>query len=412
MKNVKEMQKFNQNMSRRKYSKGGYIRKIGGRHYFAPGGAINPNTLQPGNGINVQNAVNPNTGIAGTIGNALGLNNNFQAGAANIQAGTNADQLQTSYNNAQQPVFNQNQIAMQTLPGVQQGVNNEAIIANQLAGVAAGTGPNPAQAALNQNTGQNIAQQAALAAGVRGGGTNAGLIAQQNAQTGAGIQQNDIGQAATQQAAQQLAAQQAGANLAATQVTQGQGATTAANTAAQGEQGILQNANTAYNNAGVNMQSNINNVNSATAAANQQENNGIFGGIASMASSLPVVGSLFKGLAKGGNVCAGPHQSHVANFMSEGGETGSVPAMVSPGERYLNKEEVRQVVEDGANPRSLGKVFKGKAKVKGDSLKNDILPETLEEGGVVIPRHVETKKDRHRSELFVRRATHMKRPAA
>ncbi len=74
----------------------------------------------------------------------------------------------------------------------------------QQQGVANGTGPNPAQAMLNQATGQNVANQAALMAGQRGAGANVGLMARQAAQQGAGIQQNAAGQGAAMQAQQQM----------------------------------------------------------------------------------------------------------------------------------------------------------------------------------------------------------------
>jgi hypothetical protein len=84
--------------------------------------------------------------------------------------------------------------------------------------------------------------------------------------------------------------------------------------------------------------------------------------------------------------------------------------MVSPGERYLNPDEVKKVVEEGANPLRIGKKVLGRPKVKGDSLKNDTVPVTLDEGGVVIPRHIMNKKSSEKAELFVRRAVHMRHP--
>lgn len=78
--------------------------------------------------------------------------------------------------------------------------------ADQLQNIANGQGPNPAQAMLNQATGQNVANQAALMAGQRGASANAGLIARQAAMQGAGIQQNAAGQGATMQANQSLGA--------------------------------------------------------------------------------------------------------------------------------------------------------------------------------------------------------------
>jgi hypothetical protein len=67
---------------------------------------------------------------------------------------------------------------------------------------------------------------------------------------------------------------------------------------------------------------------------------------------------------------------------------GKVPAMVSPGEKYLPPQDVKKVKEGKANPMQVGETIKGKAKVKGDSLKNDTVPKTLESGGIVLPRHI------------------------
>ncbi|CAM6002768.1 unnamed protein product [Sphagnum balticum] len=91
----------------------------------------------------------------------------------------------------------------QTLQGTN-GVQVQQQVLNQLQGVANGTGPNPAQAALNQSTGQNINSQAALQAGQRGASGNVGLLARQIGQQGAAIQQNAVGQGATMQATQEL----------------------------------------------------------------------------------------------------------------------------------------------------------------------------------------------------------------
>lgn len=117
----------------------------------------------------------------------------------------------------------------------------------------------------------------------------------------------------------------------------------------------------------------------------------------------------FGGFARGGNVMPGPH-GHVAAFLSSG---GAVPAEVSAKERYLNPEEVRKVVHEGADPLKMGTVFKGKAKKAGNSLQNDTIPATLQEGGCVIPRSVTMMKGPHKSDkasLFVHRAVHMRKP--
>lgn len=81
-------------------------------------------------------------------------------------------------------------------------------LAQQYQNIALGQGPNPAQAMLNQQTGQNVANQAALMAGQRGAGANVGLIARQAAQQGANTQQQAVGQGATMQANQSLNALQ------------------------------------------------------------------------------------------------------------------------------------------------------------------------------------------------------------
>ena len=538
-----DMKRFNERMSKRqKLSKGGMIKKIAGRHYFDDGGSTTlggPTSSNNGNGGNTVN----NNGLVGTVGNELGLNNEFQAQSANIQNGTNVGQLNAAYQGAQNGLNQQQTLAGQVAPGTQQGLNTQNALTGQLEGVVNGTGPNAAQAALNQNTSTNVANQAALMAGQRGSAANPGLIAREAAQQGAATQQQAVGQGATLQAQQAIAAQQQLAGLAQTQVGQGAQAIQGVNNAQQNEQNILQGANTSANNANVAMQSNINNVNAGVSAANQQQAGNIVNGIGGALSNVPVIGSLFE---KGGEVsdhhCAGPKctdRAHYAHMMADGGSLqvtgspaqvgvgpwlnsntsaaapnvssapiaqpnvgnpfafldkkkspgssapsvpgpsggtpitgmdtgagsaaqasqdatmpidagagsnisdilsavgpaaelaqanggmidwhehfsggGAVPAMVSAKERYLNPEEVRKVVQEGADPLKLGTVFKGKAKVKGDSLKNDTIKTSLQEGGVVIPRHITTMKSPHKSDkaaLFVHKAVHMKAPKA
>lgn len=464
-----------------------------GLQHFADGGTALSGPSAAGN---VPAPAQPQ-GLIGGISNLLGTNNNFQASSANIQKGTNANQLNNSYNGVQdslkqqQGAVQQQQGLTNTLTGqANQGANTQTNLTNMLTERANGGGPNPAQAQLNQNTGQNIQQQAALMAGQRGAGANAGLIARQNAQQGAATQQQAVGQAATLNANQQIAAQNQLQNLAGTQVSQGQGgvsaltgATQGYNQAQQNEQGILQNANTAANNASVAMQSNINNVNSGVAASNQAQNNNILGGIAgavsgqsamAAAGSLPLpaahggmipryaeggwtnevsttgpqveatqrpdvtmtdlsksgeklnsglkskfgttpddpamapalqqpeMGAQFAGKAPGLGLDTSMDHPMVASYFEF--EGGKVPAMVSPKERYLNPAEVKRVMA-GADPMKLGKEVPGKAKVKGDSLKNDTVKATLDSGGVVIPRHITTHRmASEKAAEFVRRA--------
>jgi len=225
------------------------------------------------------NATNPNTGVAGTIAGSLGLTNNFQASSANVQPGTNAAQLNNSYN------------------GVQSALGQYSPLMSQYNNLAAGLGANPAQAQLAQATQANTANQAALMAGQRGSSSNVGLMARQNAMQGAATQQASAGQAATMGAQQQVAALQNQAGL-----VQGQAGQQIE------EQNALQNANSAFNNSIVGMQSNINTTNAQTSANNAGIVGGVMGG---MGSGLSSIGSLFaeggsvKRMAQGGPTTAG-----------------------------------------------------------------------------------------------------------
>lgn len=503
-------------MGRQKFAKGGMAKKmLPKRRYLDDGGNV---TKLGGPGdVGVHgNATNPNTGILGSVGSALGLNNNFQASGANIQAGTNQGQLNQAYTGVQGGLAGQQALASTLAPQAPGAVANQQALANQYLAMSQGQGPNPALAQLAQATGKNVANQAALMAGQRGASGNVGLIARQAAQQGAQTQQDAAGQAATLQAEQQIAAQQNLANLSGNQIAQAGQAATGLSSAQQNEQGILQGANTAANNAAVGMQSNINNTNAQTSAGNQGMAGNILGGITSAASSLFGGGGasgLFggKGLAKGGEVgmdhhlklaemnahslgyagggpiqqnpligehvnpiaapswgnftptmqtsSEGPHieamqalPKSTENFskdvmdlsnaikkpknedwgpdsdadlealLAHGGEIdpmhfhkyfakgGAVPAMVSPGEVYLSPDKVSAVVNDGADPMKIGEKIPGKASKKNDSYANDTVPKTLQEGGVVIPRHITTHKMRKdKAALFVHRAVAKKK---
>lgn len=75
---------------------------------------------------------------------------------------------------------------------------------------------------------------------------------------------------------------------------------------------------------------------------------------------------------------------------------GKVPAMVSPGERYLKPSDVEKV-KKGANPMQVGEKIPGKPVVGGakNSYQNDTVPKTLDEGGIVLPRSVTQAKHPH-----------------
>jgi hypothetical protein len=288
----------------------------------APVASAPANTLQSApSSVNTTAATGAGgQGITGNISNLVGTNNNFQGQAANLTPGTNTGQLNQAYQGAQGALANQQNLVNLTTPGVLGAVNNQNTLANQYLAMSQGQGPNPAQAQLNQATGANVANQAALMAGQRGAGANVGLMARQAAQQGASTQQQAVGQAATLEAQQQIAAQQNLANLSAQQVGQAGTAVSGANQAQQNEQNILQNANTSLNNADVSMQSNLNNVNLGAATANQQNNTNILGGIA---SQIPVISSIFEHggavkMAGGGQINANPLLGNQPNSAASG----------------------------------------------------------------------------------------------
>lgn len=406
--------------------------------HFDGGGTV---LSGPGAGTN-NTASNPDTGIMGTFTGALGLNNEFKAGAADILPGTNVNQLNDAYSGVQNALQQQQMLANALQPGSYQAALSQQMLLKQLEGQAQGYGPNPAQTQLAQNTGANTANQAALMAGQRGASGNVGMMARQAAQQGATNQQNMAGQAATLQAQQQLSAQQQLAQQQGALVNQGLSGTNSYNQSQQNEQNILQNANTAANNANVQMQSNMNNVNSQTAAANQSMKSGIFGGIMNGGAAASM-------LAKGGEVpeptkcmhCGGGIQHMAAGGamdpmpmnnsmmpqqpmmmqpqqpMSYAGQwLNSSPAPSMPnieqtqalppidlggfGDKSKSSGSESSGEQGGGGMMKLamlalkgGGKIPGEPKVKGDSYENDTYPAMLSPGEVVIPNHIMQSKD-------------------
>lgn len=359
---------------------------------------------------------------------------------AGFQAnGTNSAQLNTAYDQTQQGIKQQQDFVNQL--NAQGGLGNQANVfaqqqglTNQLQNVANGQGPNPAQAALAQATGANVSNQNALMAGQRGASQNVGLIARQAAMQGANTQQQAAGQGATLQAQQSLNAlgqigqQQANmANTAQNQVTNQQTGLNQLNNASSTQQANL-----------LGIQGNQNSANAGIAGINAKGQGNIFGGVmqglgAAFAAGGPVgaidvsaqtpvapiqqdqvkvtdiskpqsnVGKIFKdvgtavapsqddSLTKGASALSGGIAKGIGGMFANG---GAVPAMVSPGEKYLSPDKVNRVAQ-GASPMKEGETIPGKAKVKGatNSYSNDIVPKTLEEGGIVLPRSVTQSKD-------------------
>lgn len=348
----------------------------------------------------------------GAIGGMLGLNGGISGTGFNPQSGTNQSQINNSYNAAQTGMGGQADL-LNALKA-QNGLQNQSQVYDQTQGIVNGTGPNPAAAMLNQTTGANVANQASLMAGQRGSGANAGLIARQAAQTGAGIQQQAAGQGATMQANQSLNAIGQAGNMAGSMAANQIGQTNANVGSQLAEQSALLNANTASQNVQGQMAN-------TTMGGQQKMIGGIMNGISGVpmmaaeggqvpsaytpqsmfgqfvnsqgASSVPTFATPdTKAFNMGGKKPANPMAGaeKIAVVAAEGGK---VPAMVSPGERFLRPAEAKAVAQGKANPLSVGEQIPGQAKVSGDSYKNDTVPKKLDAGGVVIPRSVMQSKD-------------------
>ena len=339
---------------------------------------------------------------------------------------------------------NQNLIA--ALQG-QNGLQNQSQVYNQLQDIAAGRGPNPAQAMLNQATAGNTANQAALMAGQRGASQNTGMIARQAAQQGAANQQNAAGQAATMQANQSLNALGAAQGQANTMAGQQISAT-------QSQRDALLNSIANQNNASIGMQSNVNNANAGLIGATMGQQASIGSSMSKSMSSmmgggaeggmpedfpkmmanggvsvqntnndsggpLSTVGQWFSNIANMGDKGTSPANTPKAKDTevkdnnpeqesvgqdtyqpadyepggfsgsgSEFAEGGKVPALVSPGERYLPPQEVSKVMKGQKSPLKAGEKIPGQPKHPGNDYRNDTVPKDLDEGGFVIPNKI------------------------
>lgn len=444
-------------------------------------------------------------GLLGTAGGASG--SGFSAPVSTqVVNPTSAAQTGQSYQDVQNNMVNQRDLLRAI--GAQNGLQNQSQNYNQLQGVINGTGPNPAQAMLSQATGANVANQAALMAGQRGSGANAGLMARQAAMQGANTQQQAIGQGATMQANQSLNALNSAGSMANNMASNQIGQTNANTQAMQAEQGQLFGAQQGVNSANVGMQSNVNSGNAGLANTNMQGQQGMIGGAMNaagsiagmmadggevdsgmqqftpaaaksggggaggMAALLPLLamaanggtvrmadggdpGTAYAGQSKFGAFLSGMAQPQagqapgpvdsmgatpgaqslntgmsnigtgIAKSMKSSPKTGNyagpdtigdptrmnaanggtVPAMLSPGERYLPPKTAQAAAQGKANPIKDGKLVPGTPKVAGakNSYANDIVPAKLEEGGIVIPRSVTMGKNPEKAAMdFVR----------
>jgi hypothetical protein len=271
-------------------------------------------------------------------------------------------------------------------------LNQQQSYANSLQAQAAGAGPSLATNLLQQHSDTNAANQLGMAAAQRG--VNPGLAMKQAMDAGAMGNQQAMQQASNARVGEQLGAQrELGSQL---NTMQGQNI---------GSQQANQNAS---------MQANQ--LNSGIAVDNTKTNNGVTTGLMNAGGGI---GGLIAMLAHGGRVPnpkAGlpqyladggflsiPFQSGAASpweeaFKSSSKKPGSSSPMSGTSMAGGPMDDAGGAAAGGMDMSSLamlaskGAVVPGKAKVKGDSYSNDVVPTMLSPGELVIPRSVSTQK--------------------
>jgi len=300
----------------------------------------------------------------GAVTGMLGLNGGAGGTGFSTNPGVSGQQINDTYGNVQHTAADQ--AALLNALQNQNGIANQNQVYNQTQGIINGTGPNPAQAMLNQTTGQNVANQAALMAGQRGASANPGLIARQAAQQGANIQQQAAGQAATLQAQQSLNAIGQASGLANQMASNQIGQTNQNNASQQALYGQMLGTNSANNQ----IQGQL---------ANTQMGflPGIVGGALNAAGG---VGGLLGGTKKAG--------------AAEGGMAGQDFGVNNNGPKSMFAQAVK--MSGGSNVGDKlkeGGHVPGKAQVKGDSYKNDNVKAMLSPNEIVLPRSITMSKD-------------------
>lgn len=354
---------------------------IGGAAAGGPGAAIGG---MSGGDFSGQGLANGLASPFKTLANAFNTPNTYQAGLAPTQQSDYSGVIGQGANNALAGY------------GTSQGVlQQQQALANQLLAQSQGQGPNPAQAQLAQNTGQNAQGQAALMASQRGASANPALIARLAAQQGANVQQQGVGQAATLGAQQQLAAQQG--------LAQQQQAMQTANLGQQQLQGQLftgagalqntQNANQVANYGqmqGTNAQIAQNNVNAQNKTVGSLLNSGM-GAIGAMFAdggqvATAVVPNLMSGSGSGvevngptGKIGGGSSSPSTGGDPGSGAGAGGVsasPMMMAAPEAVAN-----------------GGAISGHPAHPGNDYRNDIVPALLSKGEIVIPNSITQSDD-------------------
>lgn len=288
------------------------------------------------------------------LSNALGTNSGFTAqtglpSGANFQNQDFSSFINNSVNNYQDSQAAQHQLTQQLLAESQ------------------GQGPNLANAQLQQATAQNVANQAALAAGQRGASQNVGLLSRQVGQQGANLQQQAAAQSSINALSQQLQAQ---GLLGQTAAQQGANANQ--------QLGLQQGALTSQNSQILGATANANQANAQTAAANAQGNSGLVGGV------LGGVSSVLAKKAEGGEI-----EAPKANSLKNKLPSAKLPEHL----QRIAKIRYPHLMADGGELQSSGGDVEApapsqKAEKSGDSYSNDKIPVVLSEKEIVLPRSI------------------------
>lgn len=372
--------------------------------------------------------------VTGMLGLAGGAGGTGFAGPQmpNLVNPVTGEQISQGYQQTQQGL--QQQQALLNAIQQQQGLQNQSQVYQQLQGIAAGTGPNPALAQLQQTTGQNIASQQALMAGQRGAGANVGLMARQAGQQGGALQQQAAGQAATMAAQQQLGAIGQAGQMANVQAANQIGQSNALMQAQLAQQQALYGAQGNYNQALAGAQSSVNAANAAMAGQRLGQMGSAIGGLAqgvaagATMAAMAAHGGEISSYADGGDVQESAFPSAQSRFgqflfqqpeisapriesipeVSTAGNEGLQKGMAQVGKRMMMPSapaapvtaplpgamNVPMAAHGGMTHdyRSGGHVkakHAGEKAVKhGDNYANDKIPAVLSEHEIVIPRSV------------------------
>lgn len=347
--------------------------------------------------------------ILGDIGGLLGLTGQ----GSNWQAqGITPEQLNAAIGTTGGAIGQQQALANALAAQGAQGMGSQSALTQALLEQMAGGGPSPAQQALANATGANIANQAALMASQRGAGANAGLLARQAAQQGAGIQQQAAGQGALMRAQERLAAQNALQNLAGNQIGQQAGAVGNLNQFALQNQGQM-----------MNMMAGQNAANQAMQQAAMKQGGGVIGGLLNAAGGalagpignlfsgsgtsgfeMPEMGSSFRGagqssaLGSSADLTPASMGSQYAQSPKTSKSLGGNYSFAQGGQVPDSINAIHDIYHGGMyQPKmsnyEMGGSVPGAPKVNYDSEKNDVVDAKLSPGEIVLPLSVTKSED-------------------